>query len=108
LNEMTLRFLPALVRTYNAGLSFALLFLFLFLLVQTLLRILHFCSISAYCIAPLHAPAALPGSIARQHCPAALPGSIARQPCPAALPGSLARQPCPASLQGSLAEILQD
>jgi hypothetical protein len=43
--------------------------------------------------APLHCPAALPGSLARQPCPAALPGSLARQPCPAALPGSLARQP---------------
>jgi hypothetical protein len=51
-------FLPALVRTYNAGLSFALLF---FLLgSQSLLKILHYCPISS-CI--------------QQPCPPALPGS---------------------------------
>jgi hypothetical protein len=54
-------FLPALVRTYNAGLSFALL-LFLFLGSQSLLKILHYCPISP-CI--------------QQPC---------RQPCPAVRP----------------------
>jgi hypothetical protein len=48
-------FLPALVLTYNAGLSFALLFFLLFLLgSQTLLKILHCCPISPciqHCIA---------------------------------------------------------
>jgi hypothetical protein len=65
-------FLPALVRTYNAGLSFALLILFLFFWLgsQTLLKILHYCPI-------------LPCTFARQPCLAALPGSLARQPCPA-------------------------
>jgi hypothetical protein len=65
-------------------------------LADTLIRILHYCTISP-CFqhfAPLHA--ALPGSLAREPCPAALPGSLVRQPCPAALLGSLARQPCPA------------
>jgi hypothetical protein len=61
-------FLPALVRTYNAGLSFALLLFLLFLGSQSLLKILHYCPISP-CI--------------QQPC---------RQPCPAALAGSLARQ----------------
>jgi hypothetical protein len=88
------QFLPALVRTYNAGLSFALLLLLLFLGSQSLLKILHFCPISPCIQQPC--TAGLPGSLARQPCPAALPGSLARQPCPAALPGSLARQPCPA------------
>jgi hypothetical protein len=74
-------FLPALVRTYNASLSFALLLLFLFLGSQSLLKILHFCPISP-CI--------------QQPCTAGLPGSLARPPCPAALPGRLARPPCPA------------
>jgi hypothetical protein len=78
-------FLPALVRTYNAGLSFALLILFLFFWLgsQTLLKILHYCPI-------------LPCTFARQPCLVALPGSLARQPCLVAFPGSLARQPCPA------------
>jgi hypothetical protein len=80
-------FLPAFVRTYNAGLCFALLF-FLFLGQNTAL-LSNFTMLSAYC------------TIARQPCPAALPGSLARQPCPAALPGSLARQLCPAALPGS-------
>jgi hypothetical protein len=81
-------FLPALVRTYNAGLSFALLLLFLLLLfLRTqseyciIVQFHHAFSILYHCMQP---------------CPAALPGSLARQPCPAALPGSLARQPCPA------------
>jgi hypothetical protein len=110
-----------LVRTYNAGLSFALLF-FLFLGSQTLLKILHYCPISP-CI---------------QHCIAALLGKYyiiiqflhtfrnissfdqfrpdldyARcmqkyfefRPISTGfgLRGSLARQPCPAVLPGSLA-----
>jgi hypothetical protein len=87
------------VRTYNAGLSFALFFFFLGS--ASLLKILHYCPISPSIQQPC--PAALPGSLARQPCLAALPGSLARQPCPAALPGSLARQLCPAALPGSLA-----
>jgi hypothetical protein len=67
----------ALVRKYNAGLSFALF---------------------------LPCPAALPGSLARQPCPAALPGSLAHLLFPATLPCSLARQPCPAALPANLAE----
>jgi hypothetical protein len=86
---MTLRFLPALVRTYNAGLSFALLFLFLFLLVRT-----HY---SEYCIFVQFQHIAL--NHCMHPCPAALPGSLARQLCPVALPGSLARHPCRAALQ---------
>jgi hypothetical protein len=89
-------FLPALVRTYNVGQSFALLLLFLgrthcskyCIIVQFhhAFSILHHC---------MHlCPAALPGSLARQSCPAVLPGSFARQPCPSDLPGRLARQPC--------------
>jgi hypothetical protein len=54
-------FLPALVRMYNAGLSFAL---FLFLGSQSLLKILHYCPISP-CI--------------QQPCPAALHSRLARQ-----------------------------
>jgi hypothetical protein len=122
-------FLPAFVRTYNAGLCFALLF-FLFLGQNTAL-LSNFTMLSAYCtIARQPCPAALPGSFARQPCleakyqiqlkilhyclhspcfqhiaplHAPLPCSLARQPFPAALPGSLARQPCPAALPGSLA-----
>jgi hypothetical protein len=84
-------FLPALVRMYNAGLSFALLFFF-FLGSQTLLKILHYCPISPCFqhIAPLHS---------------ALPGSLARQPCPAALPRRLAPQPCPSASQKSLQAV---
>jgi hypothetical protein len=74
-----LNLLPALVRTYNAGLSFALLLFFFFLFMlgsQTLLKILHYCPISPCFqhISPL--PAALPGSLARQPCPGALPASL--------------------------------
>jgi hypothetical protein len=98
----------ALVRTYNAGLAFALWLLLLLFLGRTrcskyciIVQFHHAFSILQHC---MHlCPAVLPGSLARQPCPAALPGSLARQPCPAALPGSLARQPCPASLPGSLA-----
>jgi hypothetical protein len=81
---------PALVRTYNAGLSFALLFFLLLLGSQTLLKVLHYCPISPCFqhIAPLHA--SLPDNLE----PAALPGSLARQPCLAARPGRLARPPC--------------
>jgi hypothetical protein len=79
---LTACFLPALVRTYNAGLSFALLFF---------LDRTH-CSNVCIIVQFHHAFSGL----ARQPCPAALP----RQPCSAAaLPGSsLARQPCPAVL----------
>jgi hypothetical protein len=58
------------------------------LVVETLVRILHYCPISPCFqhIAPLHAP--LPCSLARQPYLAALPGSLARQPCSAALPSS--------------------
>jgi hypothetical protein len=93
-------FLPALVRTYNAGLSFALLLLLLFLGSQSLLKILHFCPISPCIQQPCSA--ALLGSLARQPCTACVPGSLARQPFPAALPGSLALHACPAALTGSL------
>jgi hypothetical protein len=94
-------FLPALVHTYNASLSFALLFL---LLLQNTAFSTNFTMLSAYCtIARQPCPAALPGSLARQPCPAALPGSLAWQSCPAVLPGSLARQSCLAVLPGSLA-----
>jgi hypothetical protein len=105
------RFLPALVRMYNAGLYFALLFLlflFLFLFLRThyseysiIVQFHHAFSILHHYMHPCHA--ALPGSLARKPCPVALPGSLARQPCPAALPGSLVQQPCPAALPGSLA-----
>jgi hypothetical protein len=96
-------FLPALVRTYNAGLSFALFFFFLGS--ESLLKILHYCPISSCIQQPCPAaPATLPGRLARQPCLAALPGSLARQPCPAALPGSFARPPCPAALPGRLAQ----
>jgi hypothetical protein len=78
-----------LVRTYKAGLSFALL---LFrVIAQNIALLSNFTMHSA----------ALPGSracsLARQPCPAALPESFA----PAALLGSLARQPCSAALPGS-------
>jgi hypothetical protein len=112
-------FLPAFVRTYNAGLSFALLSsCSCGHINQNAALFSNFTMLSAYCIAALPGslapgslarqpcPAALPGSLARQLCPAALPDSLARQPCPAALPGSLTRQPCPATLPGSFAEIL--
>jgi hypothetical protein len=91
----------ALVRTYNAGLSFALLLLFLLFLRTHLSKYCIFDKFhhaSYYTIACTIAmqpcPAALPGSLARQPCPADLPGSLACQPCQAALPGSFARQPC--------------
>jgi hypothetical protein len=101
-------FLPAIVRTYNAGLSFALLSCSSCGHVnQNAALFSNFTMLSAYCtialpcrsLARQPCPAALPCSLALQPCPAALPGSLARQPCPAALPGSLARQPCPAALQ---------
>jgi hypothetical protein len=88
----------ALVRTYNAGLSFALLLLFLLFLRTHL---------SKYCIFDQFHHASyytIACTIAMQPCPAALPGSLARQTCPVALPASLARQPCPAALPASLAE----
>jgi hypothetical protein len=105
-SDIFISFLPALVRTYNAGLSFALLFF----LGRT--HCSNFCIIVQFhhafsslarqpCLEALLQPR--PGSLARQPCPAALPGSLARQPCPSALPGSLDRQPCPAALPGSLA-----
>jgi hypothetical protein len=63
-------------------------FCFVILVLDTLIRILHYCPISPFFqhIAPLHAP--LSCSLAWQPCPADLPGW---QP---ALPASLARQPC--------------
>jgi hypothetical protein len=92
---------------YSAGLSFALLLLFLLLLFLAnyseyciivqfhhAFSILHHALLLVYTLA-LHCLAALPGSLARQPCPAALPGSLARQPCLAAL---IAWQPCPAAM----------
>jgi hypothetical protein len=68
-------FLPAFVRTYNAGLSFALLSsCSCGHINQNSALFSNFTMLSAYC-------------------------TIALQPCPAALPGSLARQLCPAALQ---------
>jgi hypothetical protein len=75
--DFLIDFLPALVRTYNAGLSFALLlllfFFFFFLGSQSLLKILHYWPISP-CI--------------QQPSSAALLSSLARQPSSAALLGS--------------------
>jgi hypothetical protein len=80
-------FLPALVRTYNAGLSLALLLLSSCSscghINQNTALLSNFTMLSAYCtisctFAPQPCPATLPG-------PAAFPGSFARQPCSAAL-----------------------
>jgi hypothetical protein len=100
-------FLPALVHTYNAGLSFALLCCCCWgdshspntALLSNFTMQYSF-SIFHHCMRPLArqpCPASLPSSLAWQSCPAVLPGSLARQSCPAVLPCSLARQPFPAN-----------
>jgi hypothetical protein len=65
-------FLPAFVRSYNAGLSFVVL----------ADALLHFTMLSTYYT--------IACTIAMQPCPAAFPDSLARQPYPSALLGSLA------------------
>jgi hypothetical protein len=97
----------ALVRTYNAGLSFCCCCCSCRPINQNTALLFNFTMLSAYCtiaLHPCHAP--LPGSHSRQPFPAALRGSHSWQPCPAAIPGSLARQPFPAALPGNLVRLL--
>jgi hypothetical protein len=84
----------ALERTYNAGLSIALL----------LWRLCSKTTFLANFTMLLHA--ALSGSLVWQPCLAALSGSIVWQPCLVALSGSLVRQLCPAALSGDLSGTL--
>jgi hypothetical protein len=96
LSNTCVEFLPALVRSYNAGLSLALLLLSSCSscghINQNTALLSNFTMLSAYCT--------ISCTFAPQPCLATLPG-------PAAFPGSFARQPCSAALPGSFAEILQ-
>jgi hypothetical protein len=118
------RFYPRLYvhSLYNAGLSFALLFLLRRICSELcIFDQFHTMLSAAQHIVPLHAC-----NFARQPCTEALPGSpipntaqntallsnftmlsaYCMQPCPVALPASLARKPYPPALPASLAEKL--
>jgi hypothetical protein len=78
-NQICKRFLPTLVRTYNAGLSFALLFFLRTHFNQNTALLSNFTMLSAYCNLH-HCLAALTGSFLIGRMPAELQAFYGRRP----------------------------